>query len=177
MRIIRAVAGLLIVVLVIGAGVYVVVHKGSRNGAAPPPEPTEFIPDFSFPDRQGQEVTFTNVDARIRIVNFWASWSPYSRDELPALVRIKQDYGDDIEVVALNRDTNPNDGRAFFDSLKLGDSLIELYDQQDTYYKTVRGYNMPETLFVNPEGGVLAQVHGPMTYEQMKSTLDTLLQY
>ena len=141
-----------------------------------PPLHPHAISDFTFPDRTGTPVAFDDVDARIRVINFWASWSPYSKTELPALAEIKKTYGEEVDVVALNRDANPEEGKVFFDSLEVGDELIELYDQGDELYREVGGYAMPETIFVDRKGRVLTHVHGPMGYDEMKATLERLLQ-
>ncbi len=135
-----------------------------------------YLPDFTFPNENGEEVTFAAIQAPLRIVNFWASWSPYSRDELPALASLKRELGDAIEVVALNRDINPADGRAFLAELGLTSELTFAYDSEDTYFKKVGGYNMPETVFVGREGEVLEHSHGPMSMEAMRTTANRLLE-
>jgi len=176
MRALRVGVGVFIILCVVGVGVYLVFRERPTADREPTPEPTVFLTDFVFPDRSGNPVALEDIKADVRVINFWASWSPYSRTELPALAELKRVYGERVAVVALNRDTNPAEGREFFDGLSLSDGVVALYDQHDTYYKTVGGYNMPETLFVDEEGGVLVHVHGPMTYDEMKQTLDRLLQ-
>jgi len=139
------------------------------------PEGAPQIPDFEFPDADGNPVRLADVEATIRIVNFWASWSPYSKDELPALSRIQESYGDTVAVIALNRDTDPTEGRAFLESLKLEKPPLFAYDAGDTYFKKVGGFNMPETVFVDKKGNVLKHVHGPMTEEEIRTQLDQFL--
>jgi thiol-disulfide isomerase/thioredoxin len=130
------------------------------------------VPDFVFPDAQGNPVALADVQAELRVITFWASWSPYSRDELPTLARVKEAYGDRIAVVALNRDTNSAEGRAFLEAIGLADELIFAYDRDDTYYKEVGGFNMPETVFVDTEGRILHHTHGPMTEEAMRAVIE-----
>ncbi len=133
------------------------------------------MPDFSLPNAQGAPVVFSKVHAKVRVVTFWASWSPYSREELPALVRLKKEFAPNVEVVALDRDTTPADGQAFLASLSLGDELLFAYDAHDAYFKQVGGYNMPETVFVDERGVVRAHIHGPMSYDGMAAEVRTLL--
>jgi len=142
---------------------------------APENERVGVLPEVTLPDVHGIPVTLSSVQADVRVVNFWASWSPYSRDELPALARIKKKFGDRVAVLAVNRDTNPNDGKAFYSSLGLGDDVVAVFDQADTYFKEVGGYNMPETLFVDREGGILLHTHGPMTEKEIDEALTVLL--
>ncbi len=133
-----------------------------------------YMPDFSFPNEKGEQVVFTNIQAPVRVVHFWASWSPYSREELPALVTLERESEGVIKVVALNRDTNPADGRAFLRDIGLASELTFAYDAEDTYFRTIGGYNMPETIFVGPRGEVLEHVHGPMSLEEMRSVVERI---
>jgi len=167
----------IVCVCIVGVALYFVLRgKGGDESATPPAQQVPVVlPDFRLPNEQGVEVVFTDVEAQVRVVNFWASWSPYSVTELPALVQLKQEFGDQIEIVALNRDTNREDGKAFLRSLNLGSELLFAYDTADTYYSQVGGYNMPETIFVGADEEVLAHIHGPMTYEAMRTQLVSLL--
>ncbi|MBP9760504.1 MAG: TlpA family protein disulfide reductase [Candidatus Pacebacteria bacterium] len=138
-------------------------------------EGERLAPNFNFPDASGSPIILDEIHARVRVINFWASWSPYSKDELPALVALKHEFGDDIAIVALSRDTNPTNGRAFLASLGLGPELLFAYDRGDTYFKQVGGFNMPETIFVGERGEVLAQVHGPMSLDEMRAQVKRIL--
>lgn len=158
-------------------GVYLFAVRDILHG--PTPQVTEeqvtYLPEFSFPNERGEDVVFATIQAPVRIVNFWASWSPYSKEELPSLAALKREFGDRVEVVALNRDKNPANGRAFLAEIGLSSEITFAYDSEDTYFRRVGGYNMPETVFVGPSGEVLAHVHGPMGLEVMRATVSDLL--
>lgn len=162
------------VLVVCGIGLYVFVQRGY----VPEMEVDEtatYAPDFSLPDDTGALVRLSSVPGTIRVVNFWASWSPYSASELPALVRLKEMYGDKITILALNRDTDPREGQVFLERLGQRGALLFVYDREDTYYKRVGGFNMPETLFVGEDERILAHVHGPMDEKALRDTLSQLL--
>jgi len=173
-RFLRVVAFVVIVGSLCGVGAYVFQHR-----APAPHTETEgavaYAPDFTLPDETGALVQLSSVPGTVRVVNFWASWSPYSMSELPALVRLKETYGDKVTVLALNRDTDPREGRAFLERLRLRGALLFVYDHNDTYYKRVGGFNMPETLFVGEGERILAHVHGPMDETALRDTLSQLL--
>jgi len=174
MKRLQLLVGIALLGAVLVGGVHLVV-TGRGDTARSTTESTAQVPDFSLPDATGRQVVLSQVDAPLKIVNFWASWSPYSREELPALARLQQEYKGQVAVVALNRDTVPADGRAFLASLGLGDALVFAYDANDEYFKEVGGYNMPETMFVDRNGMILAHIHGPMEYNTMKAHVDRLL--
>jgi len=171
----RFVIGGALVVLVIGGLVllYISFLRDSKDS-----EESALLqaPDFSLPDASGKSISLETLEGDVRVLTFWASWSPYSRDELTSLCKLKEEYGDKVSVAALNRDTNPADGRAYLESLGLGEVLVFVYDQQDEYFKEVNGYAMPETLFLDADAKIVAHQHGPMTYEEMRAQIDSMLQ-
>ena len=131
--------------------------------------------EFNLPDATGNIVSLSEVDAKIKIINFWASWSPYSKDELLVFSRIKKEHNGDVEVLALNRDTNSADGKNFLKKLDLPEGIIFVYDKNDKYYKKMDGYAMPETIIVNDKDEVLFHKHGPMTYNDINNEIDSIL--
>jgi thiol-disulfide isomerase/thioredoxin len=167
---------LVLCVLVVAIAVVLMFKERTTHEVLRQPEIQPVLaPAFSFPDASGALVSLEALDAPVRVVTFWASWSPYSRQELQDLVRLQEAYGDRIAIAALNRDVDPSEGRAFLEKLALGDTLVFAYDTADTYYKEVGGYNMPETLFVGPDNEVLYHQHGPMQYDAMVEVLERLL--
>jgi thiol-disulfide isomerase/thioredoxin len=164
-----------LVVLLVCAGAYVFLirpmllkNKGDEGFAK--------APSFSLPDASGNLISLSNMQGKVTVVNFWASWSPYSKDELTALVRLKKEFGDDVSVIALNRDANPNEGKAYLVSMQLGEDLLFVYDKDDEYFKKVNGFAVPETLFLIGNEDVYFQKHGPMTYDEMKEQIVAILQ-
>jgi thiol-disulfide isomerase/thioredoxin len=132
-------------------------------------------PGFSLPDATGLDVVLSDIQADLRLVHFWASWSPYSAEDLTSLSRLQTEFGDKVAVIALNRDTNPQEGKDYLAGLGVGDRVIFAYDREDTYFKEVGGYNMPETLFVAPDDTILLHVRGPMPYETAREHIVRLL--
>lgn len=148
-----------------------------RPDSAVVPEESRYMsaPDFALPNESGALVRLSEVEGTIRIVNFWASWSPYSKDELLAFDRLKKKYGDTLVVIALDRDTTTNDGRVFIKTLGISQDILFVFDKKDEYFDTVQGYAVPETLFLDKDGAILEHVHGPLTYERMEEIVTSLL--
>jgi peroxiredoxin len=132
-------------------------------------------PEFSLPGMDGNPVALGDVSAEVRVVNFWASWSPYSSNELRDFARLKDAYGDRVAIIALSRDTNIEDGRTFVRALGLGEGVTFVFDQEDAYFKKVRGFAVPETLFLDENENIRHHAHGPLTYEVMQQVVERLL--
>lgn len=137
---------------------------------------TRIAPEFHLPDASGNIVSLGSVESDVIIVNFWASWSPYSADELQMLNRIQREYGGAVSVLALNRDTYPEDGKRFLVDKKVEDNITFVYDRDDAYYKKVKGFAVPETLFINSEGEIVSHVHGPVTYDDVHAQIEKMQQ-
>jgi len=166
-------AVLAVVFLALCTSVYVFLQKQKTQDA--PVEEYAQVPDFTLPDASGSMVSLHDSHGKVTIVNFWASWSPYSKDELTSFVRLKKEFGDDVVIIALNRDNNPADGVLFLGSLQLGDDLLFVYDKNDEYFKKIQGFAVPETLFLIGNEDIFYQKHGPITYDEMREQVVAIL--
>jgi len=48
-------------------------------------------------------------------------------------------------------------------------------DPNDSFYKSIGGFAMPETLFIDGEGNIRLHKRGPMTYEEMKVAVEKII--
>jgi thiol-disulfide isomerase/thioredoxin len=54
---------------------------------------TKHRPDFTLPDLEGVMRNIGEWDGKVTIVNFWATWCPPCRKEMPAFIELQQMYG------------------------------------------------------------------------------------
>lgn len=66
----------------------------SANSAAVPVEVAipDWRPDFTLPDTAGQMRSVQEWDGKVLVVNFWATWCPPCREEIPEFVALQQKY-------------------------------------------------------------------------------------
>ena len=82
-------------------------------------EPGDVAPAFSLPGLRGEDGTSTTLaDYRGKVVyvDFWASWCPPCLVSIPLLNELRNRYvnaGEDFEIVAINLDSDPEDGIDF----------------------------------------------------------------
>ena len=89
--------------------------------------------------------------------------------------KLKKEYGDKITVIAVNRAEPLPTAKSFTDSLQGIEGVLYLLDPDDSFFKSVGGYAMPETIFIENGGDVFFQQRGPMKYEEAKKTIEEML--
>ncbi len=66
------------------------------------------IPDFELTGIEGKKTKFSDIHAKVVLVNFWATWCEACMVEMPSIVQLRDTYKDKgFEVVGINLDENP----------------------------------------------------------------------
>jgi len=59
----------------------------------PPPEDRPPLPSFSLPDTKGIEYAVETWKNKVLVINFWATWCPPCREEIPAFMKMQTELG------------------------------------------------------------------------------------
>ena len=62
----------------------------------------ELVPDFTVLNADGEQVNLHDYIGKPIVVNFWATWCPPCRSELPAFNKAYKDYGDKVEFLMVD---------------------------------------------------------------------------
>lgn len=156
-------------VLVIGSIVWL---ERPRDGVVCTAEGTH-IYGLSYADERGTCRSLDTFKAPVSVFNVWASWCPFCVEELPDLARLAEEFPE-VPVVAINRGESSADAQAFLETLTLNDALHILFDPEDSFYRFIQGFGMPETVFVGEDGTILFHKRGIMSLEEMRDTIKLL---
>jgi peroxiredoxin len=94
-------------------------------------------------------------DAKGKVVflNFWASWCPECKVELPELVEIQEKYKDrSFALLAVNTDRKRKSADKFLK--KVGLDILVLYDSEQKVIKAFSPVGMPASYLIGPTGRV-----------------------
>ena len=107
-------------------------------------------PDFEWTSLDGQTLRLSTYRGKVVVVNFWATWCPSCREEMPALQRGAESEPD---VIVLEVDLmEPGDkARSFLDSLGL-DRLQPVLDGDGATTRRFGVLSLPSTFFVDKTG-------------------------
>ena len=125
-------------------------------------ESAKSFPNLRFEDQTGKQVTLSEHDGKIRLVNVWATWCPPCLEELPSLDRLQEMAGDErFKVITLMADNQRvQEGLNYLKENDLKN--LTPYADTGTRYLTVDGVRgLPTTFVLNPEGKEIARITGP----------------
>ena len=125
------------------------------------------IPDFTLKDYDGNDVSLADFAGKNIIVNSWAVWCPFCVAELPDFAALEAELGDKIAIIAIDRAESLAKTKSYTDDLGVTDDILFLLDPKDSFYRSIGGFSMPETLFVDGEGNILLHRRGPMKLQEM----------
>jgi len=126
----------------------------------------ETAPDFTLKTMQGKEVTLSELRGKVVLVNFWATWCPPCRQEMPSMEKLYQHLkGRDFEMLAINVEENgPATVEKFLEEKSHGFPILFDTDAQAQRRYDVSKY--PETFVVDRNGVVVEHVVGAIDWMQ-----------
>ncbi len=145
-------------------------------GQRPPSPQVGFpAPDFSLSNLDGQSVRLADWRGQPLVLNFWATWCPPCRAEMPALQAAAQAYGDQgVRVLGVNQAEDPNPVVGFMQTLGL--DFPVLLDRDAAVSQLYRVRSLPTTFFIDREGVIREIViGGPMSQALLTSKMESLL--
>jgi peroxiredoxin len=139
------------------------------------PYPESAAPDFTLTQLDGSPLTLSDLRGKPILINFWATWCPPCRRELPALQAAYTVYRGEIGFIAVNVKEDPATVTALAEELGLNFPIVLDPDGQisDIAYE-VRG--LPTTVFVDANGVVAARHVGPLDEAVIDTYLAPLLE-
>ena len=112
----------------------------------------------------------------IVVVNFWASWCTGCREEHAALLAASSDYVDfGVTFLGINTQDTLGPAKAFLEEFGRGEHYEYAADQRSRAAFAYGVHGLPETFFIDRSGVVVGQVIGPVTYDLLAGTIETIL--
>lgn len=133
------------------------------------------LPHFSLEDYSGGIVTSSDFVGKPLVVNSWAVWCPFCRKELPDFAAAQKKFGDSVVFVAVDRAESLDVAKRYSDELGVTDNLTLLLDPTDSFYRSIGGFSMPETIFVDADGYIQDHKRGPMELDEIMTRTQRLL--
>lgn len=130
--------------------------------------------DFTLEDLDGNKVSLSDYKGKKNVfVNFWATWCPPCRQEMPEIEKIYQEYKNkDLVILAVDIGEDKNTVSKFINENKYNFKV--LLDSDGSVAKAYNTTSIPVSYFIDKNGNIKAKRIGAMTEEQMKSYVKQL---
>ena len=122
-------------------------------------------PDFELKTLAGDTVKLSDFKGKKVMLNFWATWCPPCKAEMPAMEEFHKEAGDDVVILAVNIDPHL-DVKAFVD--ENGITFPIPLDEEDIVNETYQVLSIPTTYFIDTKGNIGNKYIGAMNLDAMK---------
>jgi peroxiredoxin len=162
----RRLVMIVIVLLLVGGSLYL----GSASSSRPPYEPAkvaeigDLAPDFQLEDTLGNKVSLSGLRGKVVLVNFWATWCPPCRAEMPSMEKLNEAMaGEEFVMLAINVEENGRASVAEF-LKKTPHKFSILYDEQGVVQQLFGVYKFPESFVIRKDGVIDDKVIGAIDW-------------
>lgn len=122
-------------------------------------------PDLVLSDFEGHDVRLSRYRGTPVLLNFWATWCPPCRAEMPDLQAFHERYGGRIVVLGVNWNDDLSDARAFLE--EYGVTYPNLIDRQGKAFVKYRLTGLPTSFWIDEQGVIRGVWYGAMTTATM----------
>lgn len=131
-------------------------ETGLKQGDVPP--------DFELTTLTGDVVRLSDYKGKKVILNFWASWCPPCKEEMPHMEEYYQKNKDleNVEIIAVNMTKSEKPGmvKKFVDSYGLTFPIP--LDEEGKVMNAYQIIPLPTTYMINTDGTIAHQISGPI---------------
>ena len=132
-------------------------------------------PDFNLKDQYRVVHSLENYKGKVIFLNFWATWCPPCKKEMPDVESIYKEYGEnkkDVIILGINSEKE-NEVKKFLKDK--GYTFPTLIDENSEVMRKYFIQAFPTSFVIDKEGNVYGYVMGGLTKEQIKQVIEEVL--
>jgi peroxiredoxin len=154
---------IVLAVIVAVAGYYLFGRSESRARSAlqpalPPGELAGAAPAFTLTDLSGKSVSLSDFRGKVVVLDFWATWCPPCRREIPDFIDLQKKFGSQgLEIVGIALD-EPDKVQAFARQNGMNYPVLLGSDEISMKYGGIEG--IPTTFIIDKSGRIVNRFEG-----------------
>lgn len=112
-------------------------------------------PDFQGKTINGKDLKLSDYKGKVVLLDFWASWCPPCREEMPQLVKFYEEHHkQDFQLIAVNIDNKEGNMQKFLDKLFPQPEFPIVTDDTQKIPALFNIQAMPTTIFIDKKGNI-----------------------
>ena len=112
-------------------------------------------------DPDSFEQLLSQLEGTPVLVNFWGSWCPPCKEEIPRLVEAHQEFGDRVQFVGVDIIDTRDGATAFME--EYGMTFPSVFDPPDAIKTSLGQFGQPTTVFFRADGSFAFAYAGPLS--------------
>ena len=114
---------------------------------------------FILTDLHGNPVSLRDLRGKVVFLNFWATWCPSCKLEMPAMEELHREFGNEgLVILAINYREDPEEIKAFFREHHL--TFTALLDKEGKAFELYKTWSLPTTYLIDKDGEMVGRVIG-----------------
>ncbi|MCO0599961.1 TlpA family protein disulfide reductase [Peribacillus butanolivorans] len=131
-------------------------------------------PDFSLKTLDGKQVNLSDYKGKKVMLNFWATWCPPCKKEMPDMQKFSQQAGDDVVILAVNIDPE-NDVQAFVEDNGITFTIpLDSQSAKNPVNERYKILSIPTTYFIDSKGIIRNKVISAMQLKDMERNINSI---
>jgi thiol-disulfide isomerase/thioredoxin len=148
---------------------------GSTGGAACKAD-THAKLEFTVKDMNGADVHLADYKGKVILLNYWATWCPPCKAEIPDLIDLYTRYKDKgLVILGVSTDDDAPTLREYAKEMKMNYPVLVGRDHDDLLEAFGEVFGLPTSYLIARDGAVCAKQIGPATKAEFESAIKPLL--
>ena len=128
--------------------------------------PLVAAPGFTLNDMDGESYALHDFRGKVVLINFWATWCPPCRKEMPALEALYKKLGDEsFAVLAVNQWEDPDHVFAYTGELNVFPTFPILFDPESAISEKYRVKGLPTSFLIDKKGRLAYRAIGGRDFD------------
>lgn len=122
--------------------------------------------DFTLKDLDGNDVSLSDFQGKKIFLNFWATWCPNCREEMPHMEELSKAYKDEVVIVAVDVGEPKKTVANYVENNNL--TFKVLLDEESDIATKFGITGFPTSVLLDENGNIVYGIVGKMSYENME---------
>lgn len=167
----------LVIIVLAATGILVYNHRQEQVTTGQSSAEVQTAPNFTLPDLTGEKISLQDYRGKVVLLNFWTTWCPYCKVEMPELAAAYQKYRDKgfvvLSVDMTAQEKTPGAVKDFI--AQKGYNFPVLLDEKGNVSSQYSISSIPTSFLIDTQGRIVSVKIGPFAPSELDTKLKQML--